>query len=124
MRLQESGEMYLECILRLSMEKGNVRAIDIGEFRGFSKPSISRAVKQLKEGGLIRVAENGLITLTQEGRAVAEKIYERHNVLAAFFEGLGVEKSVAVEDACRIEHVISDESFDAIKKRLLKTQGD
>ena len=124
MRLQESGEMYLECILRLSMEKGNVRAIDIGEFRGFSKPSISRAVKQLKEGGLIRVAENGLITLTQEGRAVAEKIYERHTVLAEFFEKLGVEKSVAVEDACKIEHVISDESFEAVKKRLLKTQGD
>ena len=70
------------------------------------------------------VDENGFISLTPTGRAVAEKIYERHNVLAAFFEGLGVEKSVAVEDACRIEHVISDESFDAIKKRLLKTQGD
>ncbi|MGN1053228.1 MAG: metal-dependent transcriptional regulator [Candidatus Scatosoma sp.] len=124
MRLQESGEMYLECILRLSREKGNVRAIDIGEFRGYSKPSISRAVKQLKEGGFIRVADNGLITLTEEGRAVAEKIYERHTVLAEFFEKLGVEKSVAVEDACRIEHVISDESFEAVKKRLLKTQGD
>ena len=119
MRLQESGEMYLECILRLSREKGNVRAIDIGEYRGFSKPSISRAVKQLKEGGYINVAENGLITLTVTGRAVAEKIYERHTVLSEFFEDLGVEKSVAVEDACRIEHVISEETFAAIKERLV-----
>ncbi|MDD6994593.1 MAG: metal-dependent transcriptional regulator [Candidatus Borkfalkiaceae bacterium] len=121
MRLQESGEMYLECILRLSREKGNVRAIDIGEYRGFSKPSISRAVKQLKEGGFIDVAENGLITLTPTGRAIAEKIYERHTVLSEFFEELGVEQSVAAEDACRIEHVISDESFAAIKKNLSKS---
>lgn len=121
MRLQESGEMYLECILRLSREKGNVRAIDIGEYRGFSKPSISRAVKQLKEGGFIDVAENGLITLTPTGRAIAEKIYERHTVLSEFFEELGVERSVAAEDACRIEHVISDESFAAIKKNLSKS---
>ena len=81
MQLQESGEMYLECILRLSHEIGNVRAIDIGEYRGYSKPSISRAMKHLKEGGFIRVDENGFITLTDSGRAVAEKIYERQTVL-------------------------------------------
>ena len=122
MRLQESGEMYLECILLLSREKGNVRSIDIGEYRGYSKPSISRAVKQLKEGGFIRVDENGFISLTQTGRATAEKIYERHTVLSEFFEELGVDKLVAAEDACRIEHVISDESFAAIKNRVARRE--
>ena len=122
MRLQESGEMYLECILRLSREKGNVRSIDLGEYRGYSKPSISRAVKQLKEGGFISVDENGFISLTPTGRAVAEKIYERHTVLSEFFEELGVEECVAVKDACRIEHVISDESFAAIKNHIARKE--
>lgn len=123
MQLQESGEMYLECILRLSREIGNVRSIDIGEYRGFSKPSISRAMKHLKEGGFINVDENGFITLTESGRAVAEKIYERHTVLSDLFERLGVPDDVAAEDACRIEHVISDESFAAIK-RFIREEGD
>jgi len=122
MQLQESGEMYLECILRLSREIGNVRSIDIGEYRGFSKPSISRAMKHLKEG-FINVDENGFITLTESGRAVAEKIYERHTVLSDLFERLGVPDDVAAEDACRIEHVISDESFAAIK-RFIREEGD
>ena len=123
MQLQESGEMYLECILRLSREIGNVRSIDIGEYRGFSKPSISRAMKHLKECGFINVDENGFITLTESGRAVAEKIYERHTVLSDLFERLGVPDDVAAEDACRIEHVISDESFAAIK-RVIREEGD
>lgn len=112
--------MYLECILRLSKEKGNVRAIDVGEYMGYSKPSVSRAVKHLKEGGLIEVGENGFITLTDEGRGIAEKIYERHTVLSGFLEGIGVLKERAAEDACRIEHVISDESFEAIKALMKK----
>ena len=92
-------------------------------FRGFSKPSISRAMKHLKEGGFINVDENGFITLTESGRAVAEKIYERHTVLSDLFERLGVPDDVAAEDACRIEHVISDESFAAIK-RFIREEGD
>lgn len=112
--------MYLECILRLSKTKGNVRAIDIGEYMGYSKPSVSRAVKHLKEGGLIEVGENAYITLTDEGRAIAEKIYERHTVLSGFLESIGVSKEHAAEDACRIEHVIGDESFAAIKALMKK----
>ena len=126
MQLQESGEMYLECILRLSREIGNVRSIDIGEYRGFSKPSISRAMKHLKEGGFINVDENGFITLTESGRAVAEKIYERHTVLTAFLTALGVDAETAAEDACRIEHVLSEETFDKLKqhaKAYIDAQG-
>ena len=118
MQLQESGEMYLECILRLSRKIGNVRAIDIGEYRGYSKPSISRAMKHLKEGGYINVDENGFITLTESGRAVADKIYERHTVLSDLFERLGVPNDIAAEDACRIEHDISQQTFEAICRHV------
>ena len=104
MSLQESGEMYLETILVLSQRSGFVRAIDIGEEMGYSKPSVSRAVGILRQGGYIHVAEDGGITLTEEGRAVAEKIYERHRLLSGFLISLGVDEKTAVEDACKMEH--------------------
>ena len=116
MSLQESGEMYLETILVLSQRSGFVRAIDIGEEMGYSKPSVSRAVGILRQGGYIHVAEDGGITLTEEGRAVAEKIYERHRLLSSFLISLGVDEKTAAEDACKMEHVISDTSMDAIKR--------
>ena len=118
MVLQESGEMYLETILILSQEKGHVRSIDVAEHMGFSRPSVSRAVGLLKSGGYITIDKDGLITLTEVGREVAETIYERHNVLTAVLESLGVDHETAVEDACRIEHVISRKSFAALKKRI------
>lgn len=118
MNLQESGEMYLETILILSRQKGFVRSIDIGEHMGFSKPSVSRAVSLLRSGGFITVGEGGGISLTDEGRDVAEKIYERHQYLTRFLTDLGVSAQTAAEDACRMEHVISDESFSAIKKHF------
>ena len=118
MNLQESGEMYLETILLLSREKANVRAIDICEHMGFSKPSVSRAVGLLKSGGYITVNSDGYITLTDEGTAVAQKVYSRHSILTDFLISLGVPADVASSDACRIEHHISDESFAAIKRRL------
>lgn len=115
MQLQESGEMYLETILILSQKKNFVRAIDVGEYMGFSKPSVSRAIGLLRNGGFVTVGDGGGISLTDEGREVAEKIYERHTYLTRFLTDLGVDAEVASEDACRIEHVISDESFRAIK---------
>ncbi len=116
MNLQESGEMYLETILILSKEKPSLRSIDIVEHLGYSKPSVSRAVNLLKNGGFILIDENSFITLTEAGREIAQKIYNRHTVLTAFLEKLGIEHATADFDACKIEHVISDESFDAIKK--------
>lgn len=114
--LQESGEMYLETIYLLSKEGKNVRAIDVGEYMGYSKPSVSRAVGILKKGGYVVTNEDGYLVLTEEGRKVAEKTYERHEVLTRIFVGLGVSKETASEDACRIEHIISDETFAALKK--------
>ena len=118
MRLQESGEMYLETIHVLSKKMPIVRAIDICEHRGVSKPSVSRAVGLLKQGGYINCGEDGGLTLTEIGRSVAEKIYERHTVLTEYFISIGVEREIASEDACKIEHVISDETFNAIKNNL------
>ncbi len=115
MHLQESGEMYLETILVLSKENPAVRAIDISEHMGYSKPSVSRAVGLLKNGGFIAVDKDGFITLTEDGRAVADKIYERHTLLTQFLIRLGVDPDTASEDACKIEHAISDTSFEAIK---------
>ena len=120
MSLQESGEMYLETILVLSQRSGFVRAIDIGEEMGYSKPSVSRAVGILRQGGYIHVAEDGGITLTEDGRAVAEKIYERHRLLSGFLISLGVDEKTAVEDAYKMEHVISDASMEAIKRHALR----
>ena len=118
MNLQESGEMYLETILVLSQQKNFIRAIDIGEYMGFSKPSVSRALSLLKSGGFVTVGDGGGVSLTEAGKEVAEKIYERHQILTRFLTDLGVNADVAAEDACRMEHVISDESFQAIKDRF------
>ncbi|MBP5606295.1 MAG: metal-dependent transcriptional regulator [Ruminiclostridium sp.] len=116
MNLQESGEMYLETILVLSQKQNSVRSIDICGEMGFSKPSISRAIHLLEDGGYVNIDNNGFITLTETGSEVAEKIYERHRVLTALFTALGVDEKTAAEDACRIEHVISDKTFEAVKK--------
>lgn len=116
MHLQESGEMYLESILVLSRTNANIRAIDICEYMGYSKPSVSRALGLLRDGGYVVSDKNGYLSLTDAGREVAEKIYDRHTVLSAFLELLGVSSDTAAEDACKIEHVISDESLEAIKQ--------
>ena len=116
MHLLESGEMYLETIHVLSQKNKYVRAIDVGTQMGFSKPSVSRAMKILKEGGYILIDDAGSISLTPTGREIADKIYERHTVLSEFLMKIGVPKEIATEDACRIEHHISDESLQAIKK--------
>ncbi len=118
LKLQESGEMYIESIYVLSKTLPIVRAIDICDHRGVSKPSVSRAVGLLKQGGYIDYEENGNLLLTEKGKEVAEKIYERHTVLTAYLEQLGISKDTATEDACKIEHVISDETFNAIKKHI------
>ena len=116
MQLQESGEMYLETILVLSRKTGFVRAIDISEHMGYSKPSVSRALGVLRDGGLITVSRNGAVMLTAEGREIAEKIYERHAILTRFLVSLGVDPLVAATDACRMEHHISDASVEAIRR--------
>ncbi|MBQ6495812.1 MAG: metal-dependent transcriptional regulator [Firmicutes bacterium] len=116
--MRESGEMYLETILILSNQQNSVRSIDIAEYMNYSKPSISRAVNNLKNDGYIIIDERGNIALTKNGRDIAEKIYERHLVLSEMFESLGVSKETAVDDACKVEHVISDETFEAFKKHL------
>lgn len=116
MALQESGEMYLETILILSLKGKPVRSIDVAEEMGFSKPSVSRAVGILRTGGYLEVDKNGYLELTEEGRRVAERTYERHTVLTELFIRLGVNEKTAADDACRIEHVISEETFAAVKK--------
>ena len=118
MALHESAEMYLETIYLLSQQRQNVRSIDVAEHMGYSKPSISRAMGLLKNGGLILIAQDGSITLTDAGQAMAEKIYERHNLLSQLLVALGVNPETAAEDACRLEHAISDESIAAIKAYL------
>ena len=121
MRIQESGEMYLETILRLSQKSGHVRAIDVGEEMGYSKPSVSRAMSLLKQGGYIVIDRDGSITLTDIGRELAEKIYARHTLITNFLISLGVDEKTAAEDACKMEHSISDASFEAIKKLTEKS---
>ena len=116
MKLQESGEMYLETILILSKKKPFVRAIDVGEYMGFSKPSVSRAIGLLRNGGFVDVSDGGGLILTETGREVAEKIYERHLYLTKVLMEMGVDEETATEDACRMEHVVSDKSFEAIKR--------
>ena len=118
MKLQESGEMYLETILVLTQEKSFVRAIDVGAELGYSKPSVSRAMGILREGGFITVGQDGGISLTEAGLEVAERTYERHTVLSDLFMKLGVDEENAVKDACKIEHVISSTTFAALKKHL------
>lgn len=116
MNLLESGEMYLETIYTLSQQSDFVRSIDICREMGFSKPSVSRAMRLLKDDGYIEMESNGRITLTEKGAEVAEKIYVRHTSLTKFFRKLGVSEETASDDACKIEHVISDESMKAILK--------
>ena len=118
MKIQESGEMYLETILILSRKGGNVRSIDVCEEMGFSKPSVSRAVGLLKTGGYIDVDKDGHITLTEVGEELAAKIYERHNILTKFLVSIGVDEETAASDACKMEHVMSDTTLEAIKKQL------
>ena len=115
MKIQESGEMYLETIFVLSKDNANVRSIDIADHMGVTKPSVSRAVGLLRTGGYINMDENGYLTLTDLGREVAMKMYERHQLLSDLFVRLGVSPECASDDACKIEHHISDETFAAIK---------
>ena len=116
MALQESGEMYLESIYVLLQKNGQVRSVDVAEYMGYSKPSISRAMGLLKAGDFITIDGDGIIALTPAGVGVARKIYERHTLLTNLLVRLGVNQAVASEDACKLEHAISDESFEAIKK--------
>lgn len=120
MALKPSGEMYLETIYTLLNQKSEVRSIDIAEYMNFSKPSVSRAVGRLKEDNYIIINKKGHIILTEEGFALAQKIYERHTVLSKVLVMLGVDEQTAAEDACQIEHVISDKSFEALKKHIEK----
>ena len=120
MALKESGEMYLETIYLLNQKSDSVRSIDVCEFMGFSKPSVSRAISLLKKGGYVNMDKDGYLTLTAEGLSVARKIYDRHRVLTEFLVLLGVSRETASADACKIEHHISDESFDAIKSAIEK----
>ena len=118
MSLHESAEMYLETIYELSQKQNTVRSIDVAETMGYSKPSVSRAVGLLKQGGYLLMDKDGFLTLTESGVAVAQKIFERHTVLSKMLMMLGVSKETAAEDACKIEHVISDETFTAIKNHM------
>lgn len=116
MNLHESGEMYLEAILMLNQKNGFTRSVDVGEYLGYSKPSVSRAMGILRKGGYVLVDDTGALSLTDAGRKVAEKIYERHTVLSKFLIDLGVSEGTALADACKMEHTISDESFQALKR--------
>ena len=120
MALQESGEMYLETIYVLSQSLTNVRAIDVGEEMGYSRPSVSRALHVLKDEGLVKNDEYGFVKLTEAGKVLAKRIYERHTVLTQLLKNIGVDDKIAAEDACRIEHYISDDTFDAIKAHMIK----
>lgn len=118
MKIYESAEDYLESILIITEKNGYCRSIDISNELGFSKPSVSVAMKKLKENGYINIEEHGHITLTDEGKSIAVKIYERHQILTKALVSLGVPEDIAKEDACKIEHDLSDDSFDAIKKHV------
>lgn len=123
MKIQESAENYLETILILQRRNGSVRSVDIGNELSFSKPSVSVAMKNLRENGYIEMAANGFITLTDKGRVIAETMYERHTMLSDWLIRLGVDAKTAVRDACRMEHVISAESFEAIKRYAAGNSG-
>ena len=118
MNLQESGEMYLETILILTESNPHVRSVDVCEHMGFSKPSVSRAIGLLKSGGYVEVDDNGYLSLTPLGFETAKKTYDRHRIITNLLVSLGVSEDVADADACKIEHHISDESFEAIKSYL------
>ena len=116
--------MYLEAILVLSQAKGFVRSIDVSEYRNYSKPSVSRAIGILQDGGYVIMGRDGGLTLTEAGREIAEKIYDRHKTLTKFFTLLGVDEAIATDDACRIEHCISDESFFALKNYTMNLESE
>ena len=118
MDLHESGEMYLEAILVLSQKNGFVRSVDVSEYLGYSKPSVSRAMGILRAGNYVQVNPDGGLALTETGRAVAEKIFERHTLLSQLLMALGVPEGTAIADACKMEHTISDESFQALKRYM------
>ena len=120
MKIQESAENYLEAIHVLMMRNGQVRSIDVAHYTGFSKPSISRAVGLLRDNGYVSIDQNGLLSLTEAGLKIAETIYERHTVLTDLLIKLGVSPETATEDACRIEHVISAETFEKLKEHVRK----
>ncbi|MCR5481450.1 MAG: metal-dependent transcriptional regulator [Clostridia bacterium] len=120
MAIQESGEMYLETIYVLSRESDTIRGIDVGDYLGYSKPSVSRALNLLKEDGLVQRDKNGYIKLTEAGEKIAKNIYERHAVLTRLLINIGVDEETAAEDACRVEHYISDKTFEAIKYHMQK----
>ena len=120
MHLQESGEMYLETIYILSQTSSSVRSIDVAEHMGYSKPSVSRAMGILKQAGYVTADKDGFLSLTDAGLDLAHKIFERHMVLTRLLTSMGVSESTAAEDACKIEHVISEESFEALKARFMK----
>ena len=124
MRLQDSGEMYLETILILSQTQSVVRSVDVGEYMGFSKPSVSRAIGLLKNGGYVCMDADGALTLTKAGHEIAVKIYSRHRVLTEWLIRLGVGSETAAADACKIEHDISDESFEAIRRHAEQLSDD
>lgn len=118
MALYESAEMYLETIYQLSLEHGSVRSIDVAESMGYSKPSVSRAVGLLKKGGHLLMEKDGSLILTDSGLEIAKKVYERHTILTDVLIRLGVSPEMAAEDACKMEHVISDETFNAMKRHM------
>ncbi len=118
MNMRESGEMYLETVYILSQKSSSVRGIDVGEYMGFSKPSVSRAIGLLKTNGLVITDKDGFIRLTEAGEAKAKRVYERHTLLSRLFINLGVDEETAAEDACRIEHYLSDQTFEAIKRHV------
>ena len=123
MVIQESGEMYLETIYVLSQQKNSVRSIDVGQELGYSKPSVSRAISVLVDEGYVKKDDAGCLLLTEAGEEIAKRIYERHTLLSRLFINLGVDEETATEDACRIEHYISDTTFEAIKAHVKKYGG-
>lgn len=123
MALQESGQMYIEAIYVLLQRTPNVRSVDVAEYLQYSKPSVSRAVGLLKKEGLIRMDDAGYLQLTEAGLSLGKQIYERHTVLTELFVNLGVDRETAVEDACRIEHYISEKTFSAVKEHMRKYGG-
>lgn len=123
MAIQESGEMYLETIYVLSQQKNSVRSIDVGQELGYSKPSVSRAISVLVDEGYVKKDDAGCLLLTEAGEEIAKRIYERHTLLSRLFINLGVDEETATEDACRIEHYISDTTFEAIKAHVKKYGG-
>lgn len=124
MSIHESGEMYLEAILVLNQKNGFTRSVDVGEYLGYSKPSVSRAMGILRADGYVRVDDNGGLTLTDSGREIAEKIFERHTLLSQLLIALGVPEGTAIADACKMEHAISDESFQALKRHMSEQMKD